>query len=215
MKISKKAFASYLRQRGIDPDPDYYQLWNELALGALDQFFKPGGMAIGAFSALVGLPVSTVRHYLKLGLVEPYQVEGAYRFHPFNAWEVKSVQHWQDLGLSLEQAVARRHSIRSQRPGTMVLDVLGPLQIQGKPYAEGVVYLRRLPEGGGYREIVIFGVADGDTPMSEDTEELFSSLLLELEDARKQLQAKLDQLTEKLNRLQRKRLAIQGVGPGA
>ncbi len=158
---------------------------------------------------MLQLPVSTVRHYLGLGLIEAYKVDGNYRFHPFNCWEVRSIQHWQDFALPLEQIVQRRLTQQTRRPGTLVLDVLGPLQIHGRTYPEGLVHLRRLPEGNGYRETVLFGLSQGDQPSDPESEELFAELLAELESARQRLHLQLLQLTGKLERLGAKQDALR------
>ena len=98
--LSKDRFEHFLKQRRASQDPGYREVWQQLALGRLDDFWKAGGMAIGAFAWLVDLPVSTVRHYLGLGLLEAhYKVDGKYRFHPFNCWEVQSVQQWHQYTL--------------------------------------------------------------------------------------------------------------------
>lgn len=206
--LSKATFEKYLLQRRGHGDPDYRKVWDELSLGRLESFWKPGGMSIGGFARLMELPVSTIRHYLGLGLLEAYKVEGGYRFHPFNCWEVRSVVHWQDFGLSLEQIVRRRQDVQARRPGTLVLDVLGPLQIHGRQYPEGLVYLRRLPEGTGYREIVVFGLGEGEEPADPESEELFAELLGELESAGVRLQARLRELDEKMLRLGAKRSVL-------
>lgn len=206
--LSKATFEKYLQQRRAYGDPDYRKVWDELSLGRLDRFWAPGGMSIGGFARLMELPVSTIRHYLGLGLLEAYKVEGGYRFHPFNCWEVRSVLHWQDFGLNLDQIVRRRRDVQSRRPGTLVLDVLGPLTIQGRQYPEGLVYLRRLEEGGGYREMVLFGLGEGEEPADPESEELFAELLGELESAGVRLQARLWELNAKLDRLGAKRAAL-------
>ena len=207
--ISKLGFENFLTNQRHHQEAGYRKVWDQLAPGQLDNFWKPGGMAIGSFSRLVNLPVSTVRHYLGLGLIEAhYKVDGKYRFHPFNCWEVQSIQHWQDLSLTLEQLVDRRKELQTRRPGTLVLDVLGPVQIEGRDYPEGLVYLRRLPEGRGFREIVMFGVAQGDGSMDQETRELFDELLAELESAHSTLKSRLRELTKKMERLGVKQAAL-------
>lgn len=103
----------------------------------------------------------------------------------------------------------RRLTQQIRRPGTLVLDVLGPLQIHGRSYPEGLVHLRRQPEGNGYRETVLFGLSQGEQPPDPDSEELFAELLAELETARQRLHDQLLQLTGKLERLGAKQDALR------
>ncbi len=89
-----------------------------------------------------------------------------------------------------------------------MLDVLGPVQIQARDYPEGLVHLRRVPEGKGFREIVTFGVAQGDGTMDQESRDLFHELLAELASARVLLQERLGQLSAKLDRLGAKQAAL-------
>jgi DNA-binding transcriptional MerR regulator len=74
-------------------------------------FAKPRGVGIGEFSKLVDLPVTTVRHYVELGLVNPFSIYGKFRFLVFNVPQIESVRQWRDLGLSLEEIVERRRNL--------------------------------------------------------------------------------------------------------
>jgi DNA-binding transcriptional MerR regulator len=206
--MSNAAFERYNEKRAHDSDPQYYRVWNELSLGALSQFWRSGGMSIGPFSKLVGLSVSCVRHYLKQNLLEPYKVAGKYRFHPFNIWEVRSVLHWQDMGLTLVQIAARRSRLRQERPGTMVLDVLGPLRILGEEHPEGLVWLRRLPLKGGWKEEVVFGVSQGEEEQDPLSDQLFRELTSELHEAEERLEQRLHDLKARLGRLSCKQRAL-------
>ena len=69
----------------------------------LELFCAPGGLGIGAFATLASLPVSTVRHYVELGLVRPYIVNGKFRFVAPNYVEIQHVRQWVDLGMTLEE----------------------------------------------------------------------------------------------------------------
>ena len=82
IELSASVFERYLRKRLED---HYFRVWNELSLGALDLFWRPGGLSIGPFSKLVDLPVSRVRHYINQGLVEPYKAGLKFRFHLFSS----------------------------------------------------------------------------------------------------------------------------------
>lgn len=208
IELSTATFQRYLEKRAKDHDESTFRVWNELSLGELDRFWSGGGLSIGGFSKLVGLPVSHVRHYLNQGLIEPYKVGGKYRFHPFNIWEVKSVQHWQELGSTLEKISARRMKNEEKRPGTLVLDVLGPLQILGEEHPEGLVWLRRRPTRGGWHEEVVFGVSAGEEQSDPLCDEIFQELTAELARAGQRLEVRLQELTERLERLNAKQKAL-------
>jgi DNA-binding transcriptional MerR regulator len=71
-------------------------------------FSDPKGMSIGQLAKLFQMPVSTVRHYVELGLIEPITVNGKFRFTFYNATELEHVRQWASLGMKLEDIVARR-----------------------------------------------------------------------------------------------------------
>ena len=102
----------------------------------------------------------------------------------------------------------RRAEVQARRPGTLVLDVLGPLVIHGRQYPEGLVYLRRRAEGNGSYETVVFGLAQGEDETDEESQEIFAELRAELESAQHRLQARLRDLTGKLERLGAKQAAL-------
>ncbi|GGL10195.1 MerR family transcriptional regulator [Deinococcus radiotolerans] len=68
--------------------------------------FEERGVGIGQFAALMGLPVTTVRHLLREGLLHPTRVNGRFRFLLHNVIELRGVQQWQGLGLTLEDTRA-------------------------------------------------------------------------------------------------------------
>ncbi|ADV68783.1 MerR family transcriptional regulator [Deinococcus maricopensis] len=74
----------------------------------LQVFTDAPGVSMAAFAALLGVPASTVRHYQRLGLITPYQVNGKFRFAFHNLVQAESVRQWRDLGLSLEDIQAQR-----------------------------------------------------------------------------------------------------------
>jgi len=71
-------------------------------------FTTPSGCSISTFASLMDLPASTVRHYQRLGLITPYEVNGKFRFWLHNVVQVESVRQWRDLGLSLEEIQAQQ-----------------------------------------------------------------------------------------------------------
>jgi DNA-binding transcriptional MerR regulator len=84
-------------------------------------FKNPKGVGIAAFAKLVKLPVTTVRHYVEMGLVSPLQLFGKFKFMAFNVPQIESVRQWRDLGLSLEEIVIRRQNLGE---GVLLKDVM-------------------------------------------------------------------------------------------
>ncbi|GGR98295.1 MerR family transcriptional regulator [Deinococcus sedimenti] len=72
----------------------------------LDALFEERGVGIGRFAALMGLPATTVRHLLREDLLHPMRVNGKFRFLLHNVIELRGVQQWQAVGLTLEDARA-------------------------------------------------------------------------------------------------------------
>lgn len=163
---------------------------------APEEFFAPGGMTIGRLAKRCGLPVSSLRYYVKLGLVEPILVAGRWRFLPVNLWELASLLQWQRFGASLEQVLARKRRIAERWPGTVVLDVLGPLWLSGFEGRSGLVWFCRHPRDGGVMEELRVGLADGQSHGDEQDAALFSFMVEDLERARQRLANRLEQLSQ-------------------
>lgn len=73
---------------------------------ALEALCDEAGVGIGQFAAMMGLPVTTVRHLLREGLLHPMRVSGRFRFLFSTVIELRGVQQWQALGLTLEETRA-------------------------------------------------------------------------------------------------------------
>jgi DNA-binding transcriptional MerR regulator len=84
-------------------------------------FKNPKGVGIAAFAKLVKLPVTTVRHYVEMGLVSPLQLFGKFKFMAFNVPQIESIRGWRDLGLSLEEIMLRWQNLGE---GVLLKDVL-------------------------------------------------------------------------------------------
>lgn len=69
----------------------------------LDALMDPRGVGIGQFAALMNLPSTTVRHLLREGLLHPYRLGARFVFFVQNVIELRGVQQWQGLGLTLEE----------------------------------------------------------------------------------------------------------------
>ncbi|PYE55351.1 MerR family transcriptional regulator [Deinococcus yavapaiensis] len=76
------------------------------------RFAEARGVSMGSFAGMVNLPDSTVRHYQRLGLITPYEVNGKFRFWVHNLAQAESVRQWQSLGLSLEEILEQRDQER-------------------------------------------------------------------------------------------------------
>lgn len=165
------------------------------------QFLNPKGVAIGVFSKMVGLPVSTVRHYVRLGLVEPWEVEGKYRFDPVNLHQVESVRLWAELGLSLEQIVERQRQLRKEQPGTMVRDIL-PLHGDKKPLGKALVEVERIFKPTGYTENGHISTLDMENVPKDiqRNERILRELSSEFRAAREKLEAKRLELEQRIAR---------------
>ena len=90
----------------------------------------------------------------------------------------------------------------------MVLDVLGPLRILGEEHPEGLVWLRRVPCDGGWKEEVVFGVSEGEEGQDPLSERLFEELTSELHEAEERLEQRLQELKARIGRLSSKQKAL-------
>lgn len=109
-----------------------------LQAGSLEKaraFINPKGVGISQLAKLADLPVTTVRHYQRLGLVTPYRVNGKFRFGLQHLVQVESVKQWRELGMPLEEIARRKQS------GLQVLLRIDPQQ------GARVVLVRELSSG--------------------------------------------------------------------
>jgi DNA-binding transcriptional MerR regulator len=61
-------------------------------------------LRIGEVAELLGITTKTIRHYEKLGLIDPDRTESDYRLYtPEDVLRIQRVRHLQSLGLSLKQ----------------------------------------------------------------------------------------------------------------
>jgi DNA-binding transcriptional MerR regulator len=86
------------------------------------EFLTPRGVGITRFAEMSGLPATTIRHYLRLGLIEPFVVNGKFKFQMVNLMQAESVRQWSELGLSLEQISARKEA--QKHASLIVQDIL-------------------------------------------------------------------------------------------
>jgi hypothetical protein len=115
-KLSQELFIKRSQKYAhyFENDPEMRGMFNLLAGTEDNARAFMDIIGIGAFSKMVNLPISTVRHYVRLGLIEPWLVETQYRFHVVNVAQTESVLQWCDLGLSLHEIVAHKRACQSQ-----------------------------------------------------------------------------------------------------
>jgi DNA-binding transcriptional MerR regulator len=161
-------------------------------------FMDVKGVGIGAFSKMVNLPISTVRHYVRLGLIEPWEVATRYRFHVVNVAQTESVRQWCDLGLSLEQIVARKRLGQAQ--GILFKGFLAPRDGSQSKIDHSIGFLQRTVEGENISERVSFwtttsGLHEPETwtdppELERERRDLVQELLGEYRAARSSLEQK-------------------------
>jgi DNA-binding transcriptional MerR regulator len=66
------------------------------------------GLNIGAFAEIAGVNVDTVRHWVEFGVLDSFSLNGKFKFMPPHLLELRSIQQWQGLGLTLEQIKERK-----------------------------------------------------------------------------------------------------------
>jgi DNA-binding transcriptional MerR regulator len=143
-----KRWLKFNRESWNDPNARI----NTIALAGSDEnakaFFNP--VSIGAFAKMVALPISTVRLYVRRGLIEPLVVSGKYRFMDWNVAQAEAVKLWSELGLTLEEMQRRKLEARREHPGLQFFDVLEFKSGEGRGY--GIGYFSLNPhERGGYQ----------------------------------------------------------------
>jgi DNA-binding transcriptional MerR regulator len=161
-------------------------------------FMDIKGVGIGAFSKMVSLPISTVRHYVRLGLIKPWEVATRYRFHVVNVAQTESVRQWCDLGLSLEHIVARKRIGQAQ--GILFKGFLAPRDSSQSNIDHSIGFLPRTVEGENISERVSFwsttsGLHESenwtDPPeLERERRDLVQELLSEYRAARSSLEQK-------------------------
>jgi DNA-binding transcriptional MerR regulator len=168
-------------------------------------FMDLKGVGIGAFSKMVNLPISTVRHYVRLGLIEPWEVATRYRFHVVNVAQTESVRQWCDLGLSLEQIVNRKRACQAQ--GILFKGFLKPLN---SDIDHSIGFVQRIIEGESISERVSFWSTTSqlhepetwtDPPeLERERRDLVQELLSEYRAARERLEQKKLELENRIAR---------------
>ena len=93
-------------------------------------FIKSGhGLSIGQFAEVAGITLETVRHWVEFGLLEPYVLNGKFKFMPPHLLETRSILQWRDLGMSLEQIKSRKADGMAFVPDKAI--ILGSQTLEG------------------------------------------------------------------------------------
>jgi DNA-binding transcriptional MerR regulator len=171
-------------------------------------FMDIKGVGIGAFSKMVNLPISTVRHYVRLGLIEPWEVASRYRFHVVNVAQTESVRQWCDLGLSLEQIVVRKRAGQAQ--GILFKGFLEQRHISHNNIDHSIGFIQRIIDGENISERLSFRSTTSkihepetwtDTPeLEQERRDLVQELLAEYRAAREKLEQKKLELEHRIAR---------------
>ena len=152
----------------------------------LAAFSDTEGLGIGAFAKLVELPVSTVRHYVELGLVRPYMVSSKFRFVAPNYVEIQHVRQWVDLGMKLEDIVEKT----AARGGFG--SVMPAFKLNGEEVKNASVYMAREPSAN-----------DGEFT-SAQFERLRATAKAEVQRSQRDVEAQIQQLEVKQKELNAK-----------
>ena len=131
------------------------------------EFLSPTGVGISRFAVMTGLPATTVRHYLRLGLIEPFVVNGKFKFQMVNLMQAESVRQWVALGFSLEQVTARRAEQNNAR--LLVQDILENVTNPDGGSDTSVVVMRRTPDDHGWLDETAITAID-DKPRAPEYE---------------------------------------------
>jgi DNA-binding transcriptional MerR regulator len=140
------------------------------------EFLTVRGVGISRFAAMTGLPLTTVRHYLRLGLIEPFVVNGKFKFQMVNLMQAESVRQWSELGLSLEQILARKEAQKNAH--LLVQDILENVT---DPDTNGekntsVVVMRRTIEKQGWLDETSITAPNDDPARLEGTSATLNEL---------------------------------------
>lgn len=191
------------------------------------------GVGISAFAAMLGLPVSTVRHYQRLGLITPYEVNGKFRFWFHNVAQAESVRQWRDLGLSLEEILEQRAQERiggqsatfganfADKSVNVLLTSKNVLR-GGAPAGDWQLYVERV---GGEAKTALLGATKSTGVLitardvfpsgaadADDWQRAMARTLSEARAARVRLETRLSKLQEQLNRARALETALESHG---
>jgi DNA-binding transcriptional MerR regulator len=182
------------------------------------EFLTVKGVGISRFATMTGLPVTTVRHYLRLGLIEPFVVNGKFKFQMVNLMQAESVRQWVALGFSLEQIVERKAEQKNAR--LLVQDILENVTNPDGGSDTSVVVMRRTTDERGWLDETSITAMNGKpstpkydfAPLNELTRDTVRQLRDEYQHVAQTLETKLEELHARLEKARGfvKRLEVVG-----
>jgi DNA-binding transcriptional MerR regulator len=171
------------------------------------EFLTPRGVGITRFAEMSGLPATTIRHYLRLGLIEPFFVNGKFKFQMVNLMQAESVRQWSELGLSLEQILARKEA--QKHASLLVQDILENVTDPDSDRTNtSVVVMRRTIEERGWLDETSITAPNDDPARLEGTSATLNELTKlsvkhlqdEYRSVAQTLEAKVQELQERLEK---------------
>jgi DNA-binding transcriptional MerR regulator len=228
IKLSKSRFDQQLRDyHEALEHPDFCNVFLAMCNGSetlLLAFDSTRGVGITAFSRLMKLPVTTVRHYVELGLINPMSVNGKFYFTPFNVPQVESVRQWRELGLRLEEILDRRRKLGN----TIMLAEQGstPITINGQTQLDVTVQIlrhqspeefeRNQSEMWAQRNCGTSGmVLEQDDPVFSNLPALREDLRIEYAQVIEKLEQKKLEIEQKLEKAKKLRKNLEPYSPVA
>ncbi len=172
------------------------------------EFLSPKGVGISRFAAMAGLPASTVRHYLRLGLIEPFVVNGKFKFQMVNLMQAESVRQWVDLGVSLEQI--RQRKAEQKKGRLLVQDILENVPDPDGTRDSRVVVMRRTLEERGWLDETSISSGQDQPDLGETIKTLTRAATQQLHAEYERVTVTLEEkLSEWQDRLKRARKLVE------
>lgn len=84
----------------------------------ITRFRDGSGVTLSAFAELSGAPATTLRHYLRLGLISTLSLHGKFRFLPLNTVQLEMVSCWVACGVTLAEVVNQRKRFAARNLST-------------------------------------------------------------------------------------------------
>jgi hypothetical protein len=75
------------------------------------QYCTKSGISLGTYSNLCACLDTTIRHYLRLRLINVVVLSGKFRFLVVNYLQLKQIHAWLDCGISISEIVSQRRVI--------------------------------------------------------------------------------------------------------
>jgi DNA-binding transcriptional MerR regulator len=150
-KTKSELEAMILQFKGLLENPDTQGailVLTDNSLATAKMFINSSdGLGIGEFSQIAGVSLEAVRHWVEVGLIEPFVLNGKFRFLPPHLLELRSLQQWQGLGLTLDEIKSRKKN------GTVFIQD-APIQIGSEtlPHATIQMFAQDHPQAKAWQE---------------------------------------------------------------